>query len=338
MTRRLIVSTVVVVSALVLLVFAWPQLVGLQFAPLVAQAVSLRAAAALCGLGLALVVLLVTLASRPFRRVGSALVVLLLVFVAANGAILASRGFDESGASATKPEGAVTVLAWNTLGDSPGAQAIADLVLETDADIVSLPETTQITATEVAVILRDAGRPMWVHSVAFDLVSKARSTSLLTSVDLGTYTVDSTRGNTSVVPSVVVTSDDGSGPTIVAAHPVAPIPGFLDDWRSDLEWVGDACTGSDIILAGDLNSTVDHYGSLANGDAAIGDCFDSAVEAGAGAIGTWPTGVPATLGAPIDHVMATAEWDVVSAHVIDDRDDFGSDHRPITATLLRETD
>ena len=49
---------------------------------------------------------------------------------------------------------------------------------------------------------------MWVHTVAFDLVSKARSTTLLISPELGEYTVSSAGvsgppGNTSVLPSVV---------------------------------------------------------------------------------------------------------------------------------------
>lgn len=343
MIRKIAAAVLTLGLAGTLLVAVWPQLFGLELVPGVAHIVSLRAVAAVGALAGLIAVLLVALVIPPFRRLGASLSVLLLLFIAATGAVLATRGFGSSDPGAVTAVQAadtavddLTVLTWNTLGDAPGAAEIARLALETSADIVSLPETTRETAIEVALAMKGEGRPMWVHTLALDEISKARSTSLLTSVDLGTYSRDTSKGSTSVVPSVIVTSDDGTGPTIVAAHPVAPITGYFDAWREDLEWVKGACTGENIIIAGDFNSTIDHYGQLANAPGrTIGDCIDAAQATGTAAVGTWPTDVAPLLGTPIDHIMATDNWTATHVRVILDRDGLGSDHRPIVATLRR---
>jgi endonuclease/exonuclease/phosphatase (EEP) superfamily protein YafD len=179
--------------------------------------------------------------------------------------------------------------------------------------------------------------------VFYDEVSKARSTSVLISTELGTYVVGTGRSNTSVLPSVVAVPT-GAGPTIVAAHPVAPLPQYVGQWRSDLAWLAAQCEGDDVIVAGDLNATLDHMSGLeapavdvtgAETRTDLGRCRDAARLAGAGAIGTWPTGVPSILGTAIDHVLATPSWRVSGFRVIGDRDEQGSDHRPILAQLTR---
>jgi len=335
MIRKIAAAVLTIGVAGTLLVAVWPQLLGLELHPVVAHVVSLRAVAAVGALAAIVALLLVALVIPSFRRLGASLSVLLLLFIAATGAVLATRGTGSDDArTEIAADGDLTVLTWNTLGDAPGAQEIARLALETGADIVSLPETTRETAIEIALIMKSEGRPMWVHTLALDEISKARSTSLLTSADLGMYSRDTSRGSTSVVPSVIVTPDDGTGPTIVAAHPVAPITGYFHAWREDLEWVKRACTGENIIIAGDFNSTIDHYRQLANDrDSTIGDCVDAAQTMGAAAVGTWPTDLPPLLGTPIDHIMATDNWTATHVRVILDRDGLGSDHRPIVATL-----
>ena len=51
------------------------------------------------------------------------------------------------------------------------------------------------------------------------------------------------------------------------------------------------------------------------------------------AVGTWPTMLPALIGAPIDHVLATPNWRVSGMRVIASHDGYGSDHRPILVQL-----
>lgn len=334
MLRRLLAAAFLLLLGLVLLVFAWPQLLGLERTFVVAQAVSLRGAAVAASVILIVVMGFVVVLAPAARRFAASTAVLIVVFSLLNLAVLSTRGFGNLAFESAGPS-TVTVLAWNTLGDAPGAAAIADLALESDAEILTLPETTRETADLVAGIMDAAGKPMQVWTIAFDEISKARSTSLLISADLGEYQLDETRGNSRVLPTVIATPVDGSGPTIMAVHLVAPIPNEMDNWRADLEWIASACNDTNVIMAGDFNSTIDHFSGLgADGEAALGNCRDAADESGNGAVGTWPTGLPALLASPIDHVLQTKNWRVAGMRVIESLDKSGSDHRPVLAELM----
>jgi len=350
MLPRLLRALILIVAAVLLLVITWPQAFGAQNTWIIAHIVSFRAVAAIgaiCGL----VVCGLLRFIRPLRRTLSVMMVLLVMFAAANIGILASRGFtnatestDAAGSRDANATLAITVLSWNTLGDAPGAAAIAELALAQNANVVALPETTEETGVLVAELMRDAGRPMWVHTLAFDSVSKARSTTLLISPDLGDYAVSNAAvsgkpGNTNVLPTVVATPVNGQGPTIVAVHAVAPIQYEMSNWRDDLDWLATQCQGDNVIMAGDFNSTLDHMAGRASGtgQSILGNCTDTALSNGTAALGTWPTSIWAVLGSPIDHVMATSNWQVSTMRIIDTQDSAGSDHRPIVATLLPAT-
>ncbi|MBG6212983.1 MAG: endonuclease/exonuclease/phosphatase family protein [Cryobacterium sp.] len=359
MFTRLIRALILIGAAGLLLVLTWPQAFGLHNTWVVAHLVSFRAIAVI-GAVVGIVLLGLLMFIRPLRRTLGMAMVLLVLFGVANVGILATRGFTASTAQVSTAQvstaqvgneantDSVTVLSWNTLGDAPGAAIIADLAVAQNVDVVTLPETTEEAGILIAKAMRDAGRPMWVHTLAFDLVSKARSTTLLISPDLGDYVVSNAAGsgppgNTNVLPTVVAEPVDGRGPTIVAVHAVAPIQFEMSNWRSDLDWLATKCQGDNVIMAGDFNSTLDHMAGRAGGGsnggsnggagAVLGNCADTALSAGAAAVGTWPTSIPAPLGSPIDHVMATPNWQVTALQVIETLDGAGSDHRPIVATL-----
>ena len=332
MFRRILSAAVLLALAVVLMLALWPQLLGLERTPVIAQLVSLRGMAV--GLAAVLVVaLLFVLALAPqARRFVASAALLLIVFCAISVAVLATRGFGGGGFQTAAP-GDVIVLSWNTLGDAPGAEAIAALAEEVDADVVVLPETSAETAGIVAAILTGSGRPMDALHLSLDEVSKARTTSMLISTDLGEYRRDDSAGTTETLPSLLAVPVDGTGPHIIAAHPVSPVPGEMAAWRQGLRWLAERCAGQNVILAGDLNSTVDHYTGLGTDGGDLGRCHDAARASGDAAVGTWPALVPQLLGAPIDHVMATPDWEVVGFRVIGSQDGAGSDHRPVVAQL-----
>ena len=333
MFSRFLAAAVILAVGACLVIALWPQVFGLATAPVVAQVVSLRGLAVAVALVLVLGLTLVALIAPVARRFAASLAIAMLAFALVSTAVLATRGFGGPGFESAA-DNDVTVLSWNTLGDAPGAAAIADLALETGAEIVVLPETTNALGLEIADLMSASGATMSVFTTAYDEISKARSTTLLVSAELGEYESDSTLETTAVLPTVVATPVDGTGPTIIAVHPVAPIPGEMQHWRDDLQWLMSACTGGNVIMAGDVNSTLDHYSGLATSDgAAIGECLDGADATGNAAVGTWPAALPALLGAPIDHVMATANWRFSGFRVIQSHDGFGSDHRPVLAQL-----
>ncbi|MDM4764241.1 endonuclease/exonuclease/phosphatase family protein [Galbitalea sp. SE-J8] len=340
MIRRLLDAIVPVVLAAALLVVAWPGVVHLERAPVVAQVASFRAAAAAAGVALLVLALLVVALRRRSRRLAASVALVCAAFVGLQAIVVTDRGTGGDpaarhgdGPAATAGDGDLTVLSWNTLGGAPGAQAVADLVETERADVVTLPETTEEFGAEVAGLLAARGTTMQVLSTAFDHVSKARSTTLLVGADLGEYRLDDAAGSTGQLPSVVAGPAAGGGPTLVAVHAVAPVPSELATWRSDLDWAAATCRG-DTIMAGDFNSTLDHWTHEPHGaGAGLGSCRDAAQRRDAAAVGTWPTWAPALVGTPIDHVLATPQWTPVAFRVITTLDGAGSDHRPIVATL-----
>lgn len=338
MFRRIAAAALILSVAAILLVSLWPQLFGLQRMPLVLHVVSFRTLVAGVAAGLIVILIVGAAFSRAFRGLATSLIVMLVVFVLATAAVLSTRGFgDHTHLTAENEESAdLTVLTWNTHGPATTPEQIAELALETGADIVVLPETTLETTTQTAVLMRAGGQPMWAHTLAYDQISPARSTSLLTSATLGEYDYDRVAVTTAVLPSLVATPRDGAGPTIIAVHPVAPMQGQLENWPRDLQILADLCTGENIIMAGDFNATVDHMTGMGTGpNTTLGACTSTAMASKTGALGTWPTWLPAILSTPIDHIMATDDWAEVDAEVIESRDDSGSDHRPVVARLKR---
>jgi len=333
MIRRLLAAAIIVALAAALLISCWPQLFGLERTAGAAQLVSLRGMAALVAILLAVLVTLFALLSRRTRRFFAGAGVLLLGFAAVSVAVLAVRGAS-GGAFSSVADGDLVVLSWNTLGDAPGAEAIAELATAQDADVVALPETSHAAGEAVRALLEASGHPMQLIELQLDQISKARSTVLLVSTALGEYRRDDTVGTTPTLPSVVATPVNGTGPTFVAAHPVSPVAAEMQSWREGLDWLAARCAApdADVIVAGDLNSTLDHWAGLGS-DVGLASCRDVARAVGAAAVGTWPTILPPLLGAPIDHVLATDSWQAVGFRVIESSDGAGSDHRPVVAQL-----
>ncbi|WP_105565399.1 endonuclease/exonuclease/phosphatase family protein [Microbacterium halophytorum] len=292
------------------------------------------------GLAALTVLFLLLAAARPIRGFALSMALVAALGSISSGVMLGARGYGED----TLPEAtdtSVRVMSWNTAGEATGAYRIAQTAVAMDADIVALPETTEDGGEQVALEMRELGRPMWVHHVAYNDSDQptpyAWETTLLISPDLGDYSViessEDGSSNTTTVPSAVAMPVDGDGPTVVAVHAVAPRQSYMDRWSNDLQWIADQCPEGNVIMAGDFNATLEHMAGLGVGDHDLGYCDDAASRSGNGAIGTWPTDVPELLGAPIDHVMHTDAWRTTGSIVLTNLDDAGSDHRPVVVQL-----
>ena len=321
-------------AAAVLLVATWPQLLGLHRANVFAQLTALKGVLILVALAAMLLSALLAWWLRPVRRFGIGLAFVFLAVVGLNAGLLALRGVAVSTVTGSGV-GDVTVFTWNTLGGQPGAQLIASFAVDQGVDVLALTETSPETAHEVARLVGAAGREMQVFALASATGNVAQSTALLVAGSLGEYALDLSVGTTPGVQSVVARPATGSGPTLVATHTVPPLPTRLGSWERGLEWVAARCREGAAIVAGDLNATLDHFGGLSDAGGDLGACRDGAKALGSAALGTWPSRAPMLLASPIDHVMATPEWEFVAFRVATELDGQGSDHRALLATLRR---
>ncbi|MBK5239512.1 MAG: endonuclease/exonuclease/phosphatase family protein [Actinomycetales bacterium] len=354
MFSRFLAPLVGLASLVFLGVAFWPELVGLSRTWPWAGIVALRGSAMVAALMLVLVLAFLSKLARPIRTLTKPVAFWLVVFIAASGWMLYDRGLGlenpsansaNSAATATVPStgtrsGEITVLSWNTMGDKPAALAIARLALANNANVVVLAETSAETAHNVALIMMQGGVTVSEHAIAFDTDYIGHSTALLIADSLGEYRIDDTVGNTAVSPSIIAVPVSGEGPTIVAAHAVSPNALSMGRWRSDLTWLQAACERENVILAGDLNATVDNLSGLTmagTSGAHLGSCVDAALTTKNAGVGTWPAWAPAWLGAPIDHVMASPSWKASAFRVLTDVDTGQADHRPIIATLTPAT-
>lgn len=334
---RLLGILLTVLFAIATAVVVWPQFFRLEQTYPFAQLVAARGLV-LGGFLVIAVLALLLLLSRPLRGFAASILIVALLGAAATGVIGATRGFGVA-ALPERTDTSLRVLTWNTAGEAVSAEQIAREILEQEADVVALPETTEEVGERIALMLREQGHPMWVHHVQFrpDVEDGPQSwqTTVLVAPELGEYSViESSKdgsNNTGSVPSAVLMPIDGDGPTIVAVHAVAPRMEEMQQWQSDLQWIADQCPAGDFILAGDFNATVDHMASLGIDGGDIGYCRDVASRTGNGMSGTWPSSFPALAGAPIDHVMASANWRPTGSAVLDDAG--GSDHRALIVQL-----
>lgn len=315
-------------------VFVWPQWFGLQRELIISQAISFRLVMLICIAAALVVVLLLLLISRRVRALLATTALALTVLLVAGSVNYLNRGIT----IATEPTGsedAIRVLTWNTLGNEPGSPTIAQLALDYDADVLMLPETTEDMGIEIAGLLAEEGRPMWVLSNTGAPGYRAAETTMLISAELGEYEITTEYGDTSALATVVAEPVDGEGPRLVAAHPIAPTYEYMDQWRSDLEWLATVCEGN-TIMGGDFNATLDHLAGLENPDvpdAVFGSCSDAGQDLGGAQAGTWTSGRPPLLVPAIDHVMSTSQWETTGFEVIQREDRSGSDHRPVFAEL-----
>lgn len=339
--RRLFGIVFALVCAAAALALTWPTAFGLERTFPLAQVISFRVPLAAVFAAAAALALLCALL-RPVRAFALALALVFVVAAGVNGALVFQRGMGTD-ALPEKTDTSVRVMTWNTAGEATSAESIAQFAVGMKADIVTLPETTIDTGERVAELMRDLGQPMWAHHAEYGEYGitgwDATSTTVLIRPELGDYSVIQSSldgsSNTSTVPSAVAMPVSGDGPIIVAAHAVAPRQEYMSQWRSDLQWLADQCATDNVILAGDFNATLDHMTGLGVDGGTLGRCQDAASVSGNGGVGTWPTDVPALLGAPIDHVMVTPDWTVTGSVVMRSLDGSGSDHRPIVVQLER---
>lgn len=291
--------------------------------PLVAQLTSLKV---LLGLGFVVLALAVAGIAQLRGRLRSPLVLIVCAAVLVTGAVHVGTVLVRGGGAGPVADADLTVVEFNTFDTATTAAQLAALVRSTDADIVTLPEADQQTTSDAAALLAADGLDFRVFSMT-TAGPYPLPLSALVRRNLGDYR--QLPGPQLRYGSLLLEPTTAGSPRIIAVHPTNPgLRSLLSGWRSETTTAARQCVpGSNTIVAGDFNATVDHpaFAGL--------PCVDAATQAGAGSAGTWPSWMPSALAAPIDHVIvdprtyrAVEAWTVRTG---------GSDHRALVVQLRR---
>lgn len=323
-SRRVLPAVLGLPVLLGLVLVLWAPELGLDQRPFLAQLTAFRVQVACAVLALGAAVLL--LRRRAARVFGGAL---MLVALSPLPQIL-PRVVPDGVAGA----GDLTVVSVNVQLDLTDPSQVAGLALTRGADVVALPEASAAFAAEVVRIAAAAGTDYVAATdgrqppaVAGTEREGPYPTSLLVRADrrpvFRAGVPDTRLGG--------VTAELG-GPrpvSVAAVHASAPVPGREPLWAADHEVLAAACAaGGPLVLAGDLNSTLDH--SPLRAVLAAG-CADAAEVTGQGLRGTWPADSARPLRVPIDHVLLTpSAGTVVGFDVVDVP---GTDHRGLVVTI-----
>jgi endonuclease/exonuclease/phosphatase (EEP) superfamily protein YafD len=307
--------------------------------PLV-QLVALRPLLALIFAVVATVVLIVGVVRKRWFHGGNRtllLGVVLAVVAVLHGWALWDRGLsnpaelaaDRGLRPADPGDGSLTVVSYNTREGRTGADAVAAIAEENGADVLVLTETSAELAQQIASFLAGDGEEFQVFAATGgpEGIGDTGSTAVLVSTTLGEYV--QVPGPATERGAVRAEPASGVGPVLVGVHALPPVAETHDQWLRDVEAVMELCGGrgpDGLILAGDLNTTLDHAPMQD-----LGRCADAAVEADVGGVATWPARLPPLMGAAIDHVLVDrARYEVTAGQVLERGD---SDHRGLVMRL-----
>jgi endonuclease/exonuclease/phosphatase (EEP) superfamily protein YafD len=315
---RLAVSLLIVAAAAVGLL---PDLLGLDRRGPFTQLVSFRPALLA---GLAVLAIAATVAAGVRRR-GWTLAAGLLVVAAVGAAMVAPRAL--AGVTVPEPDAptrpALTVLAFNTYEGQADVATLAGLINDTRPDLIALPESARRFSDTLAPLVPD-----YRFAPSNERGRDVQGVTAAVRSDLGDVAVQVDRSTG--FPSVEVSGADLGDVRFVAFHSIAPTPGEIPEWSSDLSTLNRWCENREagpVIVAGDFNATLDHSVFRS----AITGCTDAAERAGEGLVATWPSRAPRWLGAQIDHVLVTGG---ITAETLSVHDIPGSDHRAVLTRLL----
>ena len=308
---------VIAIAVLVLPVLGEGSMSPLLFVLVAFRALTLLAG--LIGVTVIAIVLLIIKRRKASALVAALAVVLIVPFV------LSVNGGTTTEVPRAGPSDELRILSWNT-GQRDVDDVLMALIQRTRPDIIALPEYFTTLAQGRFVTFaeeNDFSVYGWDGSSATVLISNR----------LGAYTLRN--DETPAWAGISLVSDNPSSPSLIIAHLQRPmLTEGTDLWRQHIDWVKDLCSTPNVIAVGDFNATTANLGTNR-----LASCINASSTLNQRDAGTWPTWMPAALGAQIDHVFAGSGWQPTWFGVLKPpRTDWSeeSDHRPIYAILSRK--
>lgn len=217
----------------------------------------------------------------------------------------------------------VRVMSHNLLYRNPEPDYSAAQILAQDADVLVLTEYTAVhrRALQAAGIARQ-----YPHGWE-EVAGGGDGIAIWSKFPMNVHAVHRLTRKT---PQVTI-DVNGVALELIGVHLAAPTHrASLPYWESDVDNLNRVIGQSDVpvIVAGDFNSTVGHHrfrSMMGNHD--LHSAHDVA---GGGLGGTWPTNFLVAPVMRIDHILITAEHQLIEYERLGS---WGSDHRAIAATL-----
>lgn len=214
------------------------------------------------------------------------------------------------------------LLLSNVYAGNKNTQALIDLVIAEDADIVILQELTRKRNAELAPL-----RETFTYSLNIPREDNFGIAVLSRHPFLSAKVIESPPFE---LPSLVVEVEFGDETIVfVTTHPLPPIgkTGF-ESRNTQLASIAELVNqfAGPRVLIGDLNTTMwGHHYSLLVEETGLNN-----VRQGFGILPTWPTHMPFAM-IPIDHCLVSEEFGVIDARP---GPDIGSDHLPLVVDLI----
>ncbi|THA23831.1 endonuclease/exonuclease/phosphatase family protein [Streptomyces sp. RKND-216] len=248
-------------------------------------------------------------------------VVWAVAVLVATGWFLQPYGPDAPAGAADPPGNRFRVLTAN-LHHGDALPALRELLRDERPQLVAVQECGPACA---AALRADEVRDLYPHRVIVEGGS-AEGSALLSA-----YPLRSTPPVPGMLamPGAVVDVGDRSL-RFQLAHPMPPLLETIGPWERELGRLADFAderAGEPLVMAGDFNATQDHAAFRAVLDAGLGDV---ARLEGRSRTPTWPTQTAPPLGAQIDHVLVSDDFDT---HGVTFFDLPGSDHRAVLADI-----
>lgn len=315
---------------LVILLFAGsPPAAWLSTRFVIAQAVAFPGLLGVAGLGVLLSAAVTFLRSAHSRGTRTLAGLTGLALAVSSGLAI----FDPYGAARNQAQNApdpscagqpYTVTTFNALDTLTGEDL--ELLLSNSPDFLVLPE---VSLDSVMLSERTSSYQSFQST---DTSGSIAPLTVLIHERLGTYT---SREIPMTFGGLILSDQDGQGPTLLAVHTAPPRPSYMEAWRTDLATVEAYVAGESLdIAAGDFNATLLHGNLAQYAGARSTSGIDSAL-ATQSVKGTWPAvGMLARFGlsTPIDHVMLLGN-NPGRVQSVDVYDIGASDHRALTAEV-----
>jgi endonuclease/exonuclease/phosphatase (EEP) superfamily protein YafD len=245
---------------------------------------------------------------------------LMLVVAAINTVPVAPWYMAE--AEATVVSGpAIKLLLSNVYSGNRNSQALVDLVLDEDPDVVFLQELTGKRSRELAAL-----RDIYTYSLNIPREDNFGIAVLSRHPFAGARVIESPPFQ---LPTLLVEIEIADRAiAFVTTHPLPPIgkTGF-ESRNTQLASIAELVNqiAGPRVLIGDLNTTMwgEHYRLLIEETGLVDSRY------GLGVLPTWPTHLPFAM-IPIDHCLVSREFEVMDFRT---GPDIGSDHLPVLIEL-----